>query len=33
MIFLFILAMFAWTTNVPSNGVQYIFLCEIDKYI
>jgi hypothetical protein len=33
MIFLLILAMFTWTTKIPSNVVQHIFLYEIDKCI
>jgi hypothetical protein len=33
MIFLIILTIFARTTKVPSNIVQHIFLCEIDKCI
>jgi hypothetical protein len=32
MIFFLILTIFARTTNIPSNVVQHIFLCEIDKY-
>jgi hypothetical protein len=33
MISLLILAMFARTTKIPSNVVQHVFLCKIDKCI
>jgi hypothetical protein len=33
MISLLILAMFVRTTNIPSNVLQHVFLCEIDKCI
>jgi hypothetical protein len=31
--FLLILVVFAWTIKIPSNIVQHVFLCKIDKCI